>query len=122
MFTQKYIVMNKQQDDRRAISYKKHFLQEKAVDAPKQKEEKMKHLSDLIPIFLGDVRREFMQRLIFATTLYGTWGSYLRDAFPVCAYVVHVVIMDRAVPMLCHVSLTCSSYACAVFSLFYPLF
>jgi hypothetical protein len=29
--------------------------------------------------FLGDVRREFMQRLF--ATLHGTMGSYLRDAF-----------------------------------------
>ena len=29
--------------------------------------------------FLGDVRREFMQRL--STTLHGTIGSYLLDAF-----------------------------------------
>jgi hypothetical protein len=29
--------------------------------------------------FLGDVRREFMQRL--SAALYGTMGSYLRDAF-----------------------------------------
>jgi hypothetical protein len=29
--------------------------------------------------FWGDVRREFMQRL--STTLHGTLGSYLRDAF-----------------------------------------
>ena len=29
--------------------------------------------------FLGDVRREFMQRLYVA--LHGTLGSYLRDAF-----------------------------------------
>jgi hypothetical protein len=31
--------------------------------------------------FSGDVRREFMQRLFAA--LYGTWGSYLRDALQV---------------------------------------
>jgi hypothetical protein len=31
--------------------------------------------------FLGDVRREFMQRLFVA--LHGTLGSYLRDAFHV---------------------------------------
>jgi hypothetical protein len=29
--------------------------------------------------FLGDVRREFMQHL--STSLHGTLGSYLRDAF-----------------------------------------
>ena len=30
-------------------------------------------------VFLGDVRREFMQRL--SAILHGTLGSYLRDAF-----------------------------------------
>jgi hypothetical protein len=32
----------------------------------------------LFGVFLGDVRREFMQRL--SAALHGTWGSYLRDA------------------------------------------
>jgi hypothetical protein len=45
--------------------------------------------------FLGDVRREFMQRL--CATLHGTLGSYLRDALDeVCANVVACLSVPRA--------------------------
>jgi hypothetical protein len=45
--------------------------------------------------FLGDVRREFMQRLY--ASLIGTMGSYLRDGFPEgSAIAVACILVPRA--------------------------
>jgi hypothetical protein len=45
--------------------------------------------------FLGDVRREFLQRL--STILYVTWGSYLRDVWQEgSAYAVASLPVPRA--------------------------
>jgi hypothetical protein len=68
------------------VAARRRFLGMGATDSPSLRYDsyvRMEHFvrqSTFVPFrrFLGDVRREFVQLL--STTLYGTWGSYRRDA------------------------------------------